>query len=127
MAVIVDSSVWIEYLQGMPSVFIDESINESRIVLPPLVLSELMSGKAKAGYEKYFVALLDTLRLHHCPRSHWMDVGVLRQKLSQKGFTVTISDAHIAQCALDSGSVLFSFDKIFEKISPLCGLKLFKI
>ena len=124
MVVIVDTAVWIDYLEGADIPIIDQCLNEGRLLLPPLVLAELMSGKPKPGHEKYFVQLLETLPLHSCPRSHWMAVGRLRQKLASKGLNVSVPDAHVAQCAIDLDGELFSHDKIFEKMLSLCTLRL---
>src|SRR5205085_10796471 len=40
-------------------------------------------------------------RSHETPLEHWINVGNLRRALRQAGVSVTIPDAHVAQCALD--------------------------
>ena len=42
--IVVDTSVWIEALQGKSFQILEEGLKGGRIVLPPLVLSELLSG-----------------------------------------------------------------------------------
>jgi len=39
--------------------------------------------------------------------------------------TVSTPDAHVAQCALDAGALLWSRDGIFQRIAKPAGFRLF--
>ncbi len=77
------------------------------------ITDTLIDGLLRAS----LVELLQDLPLHDCPFTHWIRVGELRQSLAKKGVTVSTPDAHIAQCALDRGSLLLSRDAVFTRIA----------
>jgi predicted nucleic acid-binding protein len=41
-----------------------------------------------------------------------------------KGLSVSTPDAHVAQCAIDTGGVLLTEDRVFEKIAKVVPLRL---
>lgn len=55
--------------------------------------------------------------MHPTPLAHWIAVGDLRQRLRRRGLTVTIPDAHIAQCAIDREAILLTRDAIFAAVA----------
>lgn len=61
--------------------------------------------------------------VHKTPLGHWIDVGLLRRDLRRKGITVTLPDAHVAQCALDLDAVLLTRDAIFTDIARHTALR----
>ena len=127
MSVIIDTSVWIEYFNGRHKQTVEDILNTKKTYLPPLVISEVLSGEKKIALRESLKDFLYMVPMFAADRAHWENVGLLRHRLQKQGITISAPDAHVAQCALDSDATLFAFDKIFEKISPLCGLKLFKI
>jgi predicted nucleic acid-binding protein len=54
---------------------------------------------------------------------HWFRVGKLRAELRAGGLSVSTPDAHVAQCAIDTGGVLLSEDRVFEKIAKIAPLR----
>ena len=56
--------------------------------------------------------------------SHWFRVGKLRATLRARGLSVSTPDAHVAQCAIETGGVLLTEDRVFEKIAKLVPLRL---
>jgi predicted nucleic acid-binding protein len=54
---------------------------------------------------------------------HWFRVGRLRAELRARGLSVSTPDAHVAQCAIDTGGVLLTEDRVFEKIAKVVPLK----
>lgn len=123
MNVIVDTSSWIEHFQHSTE-FIDEALKESRVYLPPIVATELITG-LKSGPAKNLESFLSDLPLCETPFEHWIRCGHLRASLLKRGFTVSTPDSHIVQCALDIDAILVSKDRIFFKIAKLVGLKLY--
>ena len=55
---------------------------------------------------------------------HWFRVGKLRAGLRAEGLSVSTPDAHVAQCAIDTGGVLLTEDRVFEKIAKIVLLRL---
>jgi predicted nucleic acid-binding protein len=111
-------------LRGEAVPLIDAAAKDGTIVVPPVVVAELMSG-AKTPEERAAIGeLLQDSPLHPTPLAHWIAVGDLRRKLRRAGLAVTISDAHIAQCALDRDAVLLTRDAIFRRMARHIPLRL---
>ena len=124
MAVIVDSSVWIDIFGGRRFAAIEQATTEGTVVLSPIVVTELLSGDLTPAIRERVGELLQEFRLHGTPLSHWMHVAELRRTLALHGIRVSIPDAHIAQCALDLDAILFSRDDIFTRITEHTSLRL---
>ena len=123
---IVDTSIWIELLKNKPYPMVDEALSESRIILPPLVVSELYAGASSITDQTWLDAMTENIPICKTPVDHWRKVGQLRLLLIKKGLHISTPDAHIAQCAIDIDGQLLSHDKIFEKSAKFCGLRLAK-
>lgn len=115
--VVVDTSVWIEFLAGRPAVRMEAALAAGAVVVPPIVVAELVSG-ARAGRERTaLVAVLRDLEIHETPFDHWVRVGELRKRLSRQGEAISTPDAHVVQCALDRGALLLSRDRVFARVA----------
>lgn len=101
-------------------------MDAGEIVMSPIVVAELLSAAASPLERERIGDLLQEFVLHRTPLEHWMDCGELRRILAQKGVNVTIPDAHVAQCALDLGAVLYSGDGIFGEIAKHTHLRVRK-
>ena len=124
MAVIVDSSVWIDALSGQTVVEIEAAMATATLVLSPVVIAELLSGDTTPAQREVIGELLQEYPLAATPLEHWMGVGALRRLLRSKGINVTIPDAHLAQAALELDGTLVSRDEIFLRISAHTPLRL---
>ncbi len=124
MAVIGDTSALVDYLYGRGSQAIEDAIREETLVLPPIVISELLSGSDAPLRRAAIAEVLKDLPMHAVGRPHWTDVGNMRNDLKRHGLTVTIPDAHVAQCALDLDAPLLSRDDIFRLIAERVPLRL---
>lgn len=124
MDVIVDSSIWIAALGGENVPEIERAMTEGRLVLSPIVIAELLSGDLTAQQRETMSELLQDYPLHKTPLGHWIAVGKLRQMLRANGVTVTIPDAHVAQCALDLDAMLLTRDEVFTRIAQHTTLRL---
>ena len=123
-ALVVDTSCWIEFFRGRSLPVLESALKEGRVVLSPIVIAELLSGALSASAERSLVDFLGDLEIHFTPVSHWLAVGRLRRSCSKAGLSLSTPDAHVAQCALDRGAFLYSFDKVFQKVAPKISLKL---
>lgn len=123
-AVVVDTSVWVDYFRGREIPLLDEALKRGAVMIPPVVIAELVSG---AHRQRERAALIDFLgELPLCPddRGHWLRVGELRRHCHKRGCSTSTPDAHVAQCALDADALLFSLDHIFEVIACHSNLRL---
>ena len=123
-AVVVDSSVWIQFFRGRELPALEEALSEGRVLVPPIVIAELVSGATSRGDSKKVADLVQDLELVETPRAHWIRVGELRRRLRSRGLSVSTPDAHVAQCALDVRGVLLSTDAVFRRIERLTELRL---
>ena len=122
--VVVDTSVWIDFLRGRPTPELENALRQSLVLLPPLVVSELVSGAREKQSRQLLLDLLVELPIHETDLPHWIRVGELRGHCLQNGLSVSTPDAHVAQCTLDVDGVLLSHDKIFHKIAGITDLRL---
>jgi predicted nucleic acid-binding protein len=125
-ALVIDTSVWISYFAGKitGSAEVEGALQDGRVVLPPVVAAELLSGRLSHRQRRRLLLLLDDLPLAVSDRAHWYRVGQLRSNLQSSGVTISTPDAHVAQCALDLRAQLLTEDGIFRMVSKLAGLEL---
>jgi len=122
-ALVVDTSSWIAWLAGGGSSLVDEALEEGRLHLPVIVAAELLSGRIDASERAELQDMLSDLPAVGTDPEHWFRVGKLRAGLRARGLSVSTPDAHVAQCAIDTGGVLLTEDRVFEKIAKVVPLK----
>ena len=122
-ALVVDTSSWIAWLAGRGSSLVDEALEEGRLHLPVLVAAELLSGRLAAAERAELQDMLADLPAVGTDLEHWFRVGKLRAELRAGGLSVSTPDAHVAQCAIDTGGVLLTEDRVFEKIAKVAPLR----
>jgi predicted nucleic acid-binding protein len=124
-ALFVDTSVWVEFFRGTPLPHLEGALQDGLVVLAPIVAAELLSSPLSKVERRSLSAFLQDLPMHPTPLDHWLAVGALRAQLSKKGLSVSTPDAHIAECAIEAGSALWSHDAIFRKVARASSLRLF--
>jgi Predicted nucleic acid-binding protein, contains PIN domain len=124
VAVVVDSSVLIDQLSRGPLAALRELLGDVPIFLPPLVVSEVLSGADDPSARVEIGELLQDVPVHQTPLAHWINLGLLRRDLRRHGLNVTIPDAHVAQCALELDATLLTRDAIFRRIAEHVPLRL---
>lgn len=122
--VVVDTSVWIDFLSGASVPGLEDALARGVVVLAPVVVAELISGARRPRDRKALAGLLAELATHDVPLDHWIRVGELRRELRDRGVSVSTPDAHVAQCAIDREAVLLSRDAIFRRVARYSSLKL---
>jgi predicted nucleic acid-binding protein len=100
-----------------------EALEHGAVVVPPIVVSELITGATTQPQRLAIGELLQDAPVHVTPLDHWIRVGDLRRTLARKGVSVTIPDAHVAQCALDLDAVLLTSDAVFSSIAKHVPLR----
>jgi predicted nucleic acid-binding protein len=123
-ALVVDTSSWIAWLAGGGSSLVDEALEEGRLHLPVIVSAELLSGRLDDSERAELQDMLSDLPAVGTDPEHWFRVGRLRAGLRAEGLSVSTPDAHVAQCAIDTGGVLLTEDRVFQKIAKVVTLRL---
>lgn len=129
--IIVDTSVWIEYFSTNPkheklSDFVDELIDENRVAVNELILTELVPFLKQAGKSK-IVELLYNLEIISCT-VNWERIiayQIINLKNGLNG--VGIPDLIIIQSAVEKNYGILSLDKHFLIMSELLNYKIIPI
>jgi predicted nucleic acid-binding protein len=124
-AVVVDTSVWIDFFAGRPAERLEEALRLGSATVPPIVVAELLSG-VKGRDRVAMIDLLTDLEIAEATLAHWIAVGDLRATLARRGLAVSTPDAHVAQCALDLDALLLSHDTVFARIASTTALRVAK-
>jgi len=100
---------------------LDDALSHRCVLLPPVVLSEILSDpKLSGSAAKTFLRIpLLTLKL-----GYWERAGKSRSKLLAKGLSARLADTLIAQACIDSEIPLLSRDQDFRHFEKYCGLSL---
>jgi predicted nucleic acid-binding protein len=122
--VVADTSVWIDFLAGRDVPQLETALAEASLAVPPIVVSEIVSGARRPRDRRVLTDLLREIPIHDTPLEHWVRVGDLRRTLRAKGLTVSTPDAHVAQCALDRRALLLTKDRVFARIAALTELRI---
>ena len=119
-----DTSTWVAFLRGAPGndvQLLDEALSERRVMMVPVVLSELLSDPDLD--KKSVAAILDLPLLPTAP-GYWERAGLLRAKVLAKRRRARLGDCLIAQCCIDEGLSLLTRDRDFRAFFEAAGLDL---
>ena len=118
-----DTNVWIAYFSGEKNRntdLLDHYNTQELVVLPPVVLTELLS--AKGSTQELRIALQNFPIIEPDPQ-FWIRSAHLRKTLLNKGLKAALADTFIAQSCIDAKVPFITFDKDFRHYSSF-GLKL---
>jgi predicted nucleic acid-binding protein len=93
----------------------------NQLVLPPVVVSEVLSD---SGADAYIEERLAALVLLPITDGYWARAGHARRLLFSKGLKAKVGDALIAQSCIDHDVALITRDRDFRHFAKHCGLKL---
>ena len=122
--VLVDTSIWIEYLDRFnPAIRDDliELLEKDEVATVGLIVSELRRGCRSASQVRAVVEALEPLQYREADRSAWLQAGQLAAEASTRGHTLEVGDCLVAAIALREAWTVFTLDRDFERIP---GLKL---
>jgi predicted nucleic acid-binding protein len=114
---VLDSSVLISVISGEAIRAVEEALAHDEAIIPPLVVAELVTGATTLRDREEIGNLLQDVATYPTALGHWIEVGFLRQALRRSGLSITLPDAHIAQCALERDATLITRDNVFAKIA----------
>jgi predicted nucleic acid-binding protein len=114
--VLIDTSVWIEYLQGTATEelqqLVDDLLSGKEIIVPRIVLAELVQGARSEKDEG---------------ERTWMDAGKLSYDLKKKGKTISLADCYISVIAKENRASILTLDKHFKDMQNVAGLELIPV
>ena len=120
--VVLDTSVWIEYLKRPDSVPGREArhllVTDQALLAGP-VLAELLRGTRSIGEADALQSVLDAVPFVAGDRSTWAQTGQLAAELQRRGEALPLVDVHIAAIAIEHGASVYSLDRDFERIPGL--------
>jgi predicted nucleic acid-binding protein len=120
-----DSSSLIAYLGGEQGTDVDAvelAFEQRQGVLPPVVLSEMLSERRLPLQVRELLLQLPLLEVEE---GYWERAGLLRSLALQRGRRAPLADALIAQSCLDHNAPLVTRDADFSGFARLAGLRLF--
>jgi predicted nucleic acid-binding protein len=123
MVAAADSSTVIAYVQGSSGTDIDafEAALDGNIVLPPAVLTEVLSDRGLPERHRDLLLGFPILELQE---GYWERAGTTRAVLIARKLRARLADALIAQSCIDSDVPLITRDKDFRHFARHCGLRL---
>jgi predicted nucleic acid-binding protein len=120
----VDTSSMIAFLEGAPGddvELVQSALDHQQLVLPPPVLTELLSDPALEPSVRALLTALPQLQLEP---GFWDRAGLLRASVLKRRLKARVADALIAQSCLDQTVPLVTRDKDFRHFAKAAGLAL---
>ncbi|HEY7056564.1 MAG TPA: PIN domain-containing protein [Vicinamibacterales bacterium] len=120
----VDTSSMAAFLEGADGDDADvvaSALDHQQLVLPPVVLTELLSDPALSASVRDLLANLPLLNIEP---GYWARAGQLRAKILKTSRKARVADALIAQSCLDQGVPLVTRDRDFRHFARTAGLAL---
>jgi hypothetical protein len=119
-----DSSSLIAYLSGAAGddvAILEQTLADHLLVLPPVVLTELLSDPK---LPQSVVELLQALPILEIHDGYWQRAGKLRSMVLSKRRKARLADCLIAQSCLDHQMPLIVRDRDFRNFALFAGLQL---
>jgi predicted nucleic acid-binding protein len=119
-----DTSSLVAFLEGASGSDVDvlqSALDHQQLVLPPAVLTELLSDPALERDVRSLLAALPQLQLEP---GCWERAGLLRASILKQRKKARVADALIAQSCLDQSVPLVTRDKEFRHFARAAGLAL---
>jgi len=123
-ALLLDTSAYSKYLRGDPRV-LDALAGASLVYMSVFVLGELFAGFRHGSREKANRQILEAflgkavVRVLDATRETADYFGLIKAALKKAGQTIPLNDVWIAAHALETGSVLVTYDTHFKIVPGL--------
>ena len=115
-----DTSSLVAYFNGRPGPDAERLAAAGDLVLPPAVLTEILSDPVSSIAIVEQIRQLPILEIHN---GFWIRAGYGRRIVPSKGFKTRVADALIAQSCIDHDAALITRDRDFRHFVAHCGLK----
>ena len=118
-----DTSSLIAFFEGATGEdvqLVDNALQSKQLVMPPVVLTEMLSEPKLA---KEFVKSMLEIPLVGLTEGYWERAGLSRARILARGRKARVADALIAQACIDERIALISRDKDFLLFASWVPLK----
>lgn len=125
--VLVDTSIWIEYVDRVNPLVereMDMLLRTGEVATAGLVLAELRQGYKTSEQAKTMLARLETLPYFREDREDWLAAGQIVAESRSRGHQLETGDCLLAALALREDCQILTLDQDFKRIP---GLKLYPI
>jgi len=125
--VLVDTSVWIEYLDRVNPLVeeqMDMLLRSGEVVTAGLVLAELRRGCRTHSQIRMTLEALEPLMYLELDRAGWIRAGQLVAEAAARGYRLEIGDCLLAALALRENCPILTLDADFKQVA---GLKLYPV
>lgn len=120
--VLIDTSVWIEYLKSRHQELFTEIgvlLRTQKVVVCGVILAELLSGAKDSSVREKILYLRDACNVTQESLDDWLQAGILCREIKEKGRSVGLVDCFLAVIAMKHGMTLWTYDKDFQHIVEL--------
>lgn len=117
-----DTSTWISFFEGLQGddvVALQRALEARQVVMPPPVLTELLSDPELAPSVAQTLLELPLVTLKD---GFWHRAGKLRARALLRKRNARLGDALIAQCCIDADIALITRDRDFKAFSRTLNL-----
>ena len=124
--VVVDTAIWIDYLQTKQSALgseLTKLIGAGRVALVGVVLAEILRGIRGPEERDLIERRLEGATFLEMSKAAWRRAGIISSDLDSRGLPIPMTDVFIAALALEDGHEIYTRDKHFERIP---GLRLYQ-
>ena len=126
--VLIDTSVWIDYLQGSAREglrqLVDDLLDGKEILAPKLVIAELIHGARTEKDIEIIREFLEAFTIVGENEGTWLNAGRLSFDLKKKGKTINLADCYISVIAQEHRAAVLTLDRHFKDIQKEIGLEL---
>ena len=120
--VIVDSSVWIQYLRNphaQPGRIMDALLAQHQVAMVGPVLFEILQGARTYEEVRSFSERLTALVFLDADVMTWVTMGEMGYNLRRAGVTLAFSDLLISSLAIQHAFPVYTHDRDFERVPGL--------
>ena len=119
--VIIDSCIYITLLrQGIdPAKEFSFLASQTDIATCGVIRCEITRGMSTSKARKALSAYFDCMQYIPTPNNVWAEAEDILWTCGRKGYTIPLTDALIAACALKAGATVLTLDKHFDYIDGL--------
>jgi predicted nucleic acid-binding protein len=117
-----DTSTWVAFLEGIggeDTDWLDRALEDSQLVMVPVVLTELLSDPKLPSDVTETIAQVPLIEI---TSGFWQRAGALRAKVLEKRRKARLGDALIAQSCIDHRIPLITRDRDFRSFAGAANL-----
>jgi predicted nucleic acid-binding protein len=117
-----DTSTWVAFLEGSggeDTDWLDRALEDSQLVMVPVVLTELLSDPKLPSDVAETISEVPLIEI---ASGYWQRAGALRAKVLARRRKARLGDALIAQSCIDHGTPLITRDRDFRAFAEAANL-----